>query len=191
MALHRKISKAGIYFITFTCHNWLPLIRLLKAYDLIYQWFQFLNSEGHTIVGYVIMPNHLHFMLNYNGGYPTLNTIIGNGKRFLAYDFVKRMEKLQLDQLLSILEKSVKVKDRGRGKKHVIWKDAFDAKECRTDDFCFQKLQYMHNNPCGGRWKMVKSIIDYPHSSALQYITGKKGAYPVKDYREFLPIDEV
>ena len=156
----------------------------------MYKWFNILNSEGHTIVGYVIMPNHIHLMLHYNGGYPSLNTIIGNGKRFLAYDIVKRLKELQLDNLLKRLEKDTRVKDQQRGKKHEVWIAAFDAKECRTDDFAFQKLQYMHNNPCSGRWKLAESIIDYPHSSALFYITRKIGSYPIKDYQDFLTIDE-
>jgi hypothetical protein len=88
------------------------------------------------------------------------------------------------------LEEGVRAKDRNRRKKHEVWKDAFDAKECRTDDFTYQKLQYIHNNPCTGKWNLAKTIIDYPHSSAFFYITWKNGIYPVKDYREFLKFDE-
>jgi REP element-mobilizing transposase RayT len=190
MALHKVIHSAGIYFITFTCYKSLTLIEQSKAYDLIYTWFNILSGQGHTITGYVIMPNHIHFLLHYNGGHHSLNTIIGNGKRFLAYDIVKRLKEQQQTHLIIKLKSGVKDKDRSRGKIHEVWKKAFDAKECRTDDFCFQKLQYMHNNPCTGRWKLANTIIDYPHSSARFYITRKKGAYPVKDYRLFLKPDE-
>jgi REP element-mobilizing transposase RayT len=190
MALHQTIKTAGIYFITFTCHKWISLIEQAKAYDLIYKWFDILNRQGHTITGYVIMPNHIHLLLHYNGGSQSLNVIIGNGKRFLAYDIVKRLIEQKQNHLICKLKNGVKDKDRSRGKLHEIWKRAFDVKECRTDDFCFQKLQYMHNNPCAGRWKLANTIIDYPHSSARFYITRKTGFYPVIDYRHFLKPDD-
>jgi hypothetical protein len=47
----------GLYFITLTCHQWLPLIELTKNYDVVYKWFDYLKSKGHYITGYIIMPN--------------------------------------------------------------------------------------------------------------------------------------
>jgi len=40
------VNKEGIYFITFTCHNWLPLIELTKGYDFVYQFFHVLESHA-------------------------------------------------------------------------------------------------------------------------------------------------
>ncbi len=48
----------GIYFITFTCHHWLPLIHTAGAYEDVYNFFAVLNQKGHRVAGYVIMPNH-------------------------------------------------------------------------------------------------------------------------------------
>ncbi|WP_144888683.1 hypothetical protein [Lacibacter cauensis] len=47
----------GIFSITFTCTNWLPLIEIVNGYDIVYNWFDHLKSNGHYITGYVIMPN--------------------------------------------------------------------------------------------------------------------------------------
>jgi hypothetical protein len=58
--------------------------------------------------------------------------VIGNGKRFMAYEIVRRLEQKGRDILLKKLQAEVKVKDRSRGKKHEIWIDGFDVKECRT-----------------------------------------------------------
>lgn len=38
------------------------------------------------IIGYVIMPNHIHVLIDFIKTHQTINTIIGNGKRFMAYD---------------------------------------------------------------------------------------------------------
>lgn len=160
MALHRKITISGIYFITFTCYDWLPLIEQVKGYDLVYKWYDILLSGGNTIVGYVIMPNHLHMLLHYKEGGQSLNTIVGNGKRFMAYDIVRRLERQEDHPLLKKLQGAVKDKDKSRGKKHEIWKAAFDAKECRTDDFAFQKLQYIPITLAqeNGSWRKVLLI---------------------------------
>jgi hypothetical protein len=58
MSTKRKIPNSeGVYFITFTCHKWLPLFEIVNGYDITYKWFDHLKSKGHYIVGYVMMPN--------------------------------------------------------------------------------------------------------------------------------------
>jgi len=37
-----------------------------------------------------IMPNHLHMLLHYTGDGFSVNTLIGNGKRFAAYEIIKK-----------------------------------------------------------------------------------------------------
>lgn len=186
MPVHKPVSETGIYFITFTCHQWLPLLELVNGYDCVYNWFTVLRDKGHIVTGYVIMPNHIHLLLHFAGGSSSLNTVVGNGKRFMAYEIVKRLEDTNQVSLLHKLQKSVRTKDKNRGKKHEVWKDSFDVKECRTEHFILQKLYYIHNNPCSGKWKLADSPIRYQHSSALFYINGKHAVYPVKDYREFI-----
>src|SRR4051812_12861169 len=95
MSIHTPVDGEGIYFITFTCFSWLPLIDITNSYDLVFKWFDVLSGKGHTIVGYVIMPNHIHLLLHYTGGHQSLNTIIGNGKRFLAYGIIDRLEEMK------------------------------------------------------------------------------------------------
>ncbi len=190
MALHQLIIKPGIYFITFTCVDWIPLIGITNSYSSIYSWFDTLASKGHFITAYVIMPNHLHMLLYFAGDQQSLNTIIGNGKRFLAYDIVKRLIQQKQEPLLLRLSHAVLPNERKRGKIHEVWKSAFDAKPCRTENFILQKLHYIHNNPCSLRWKLVDSPEKYSHGSASFYYVGRNGSYVVKDYREFLNFEE-
>jgi REP element-mobilizing transposase RayT len=186
MSVHKPVTDPGIYFVTFTCHEWLPLIGLTKGYDLVYNWFDVLAAKGHTVTGYVIMPNHLHMLLFFSGGRQSLNTLVGNGKRFMAYDIIKRLEQQNECSLQAQLQLAVQAMDKSRGKKHEVWKGSFDVKQCRTEKFTLQKLHYIHNNPCSGKWRLADSSIHYYHSSASFYISGKKGGYAVKDYREFM-----
>lgn len=187
MPVRRDIPySGGLFFITFTCHKWLLLIEQTNSYDLVYNWFDYLKKQNHRIAGYVIMPNHIHVLIDFATSAKKINTIIGDGKRFMAYELISRLEKAGNTDLLQQLEKAVSAKDKNNGKRHEVWKESFDWKYCETAKFAYQKLVYMHNNPCAGKWKLVEDITKYKHSSARYYITGKHAAYEVVDVEEIM-----
>lgn len=39
---------------------------MINGDELVYQQFNILKTEGHSIIGYVIMPNHIHFIADYS-----------------------------------------------------------------------------------------------------------------------------
>ena len=165
-------TKEIAYFITFTCINWIPLIELTDLYGNIYSWFDRLNNENELILGYVIMPNHLHFLLYHQDPERTLNKIIGEGKRFLAYEILKRLKNnFKSDLLPNILSDYVTLNEKTKGQKHKVWDDSFDAKPVYSKRVAEQKLQYIHINPVKGAWHLVKDFALYPHSSAGYYLS--------------------
>lgn len=135
------------------------------------------------------MPNHLHVLIGFSNKGKSITTIISNGKRFLAYEIVERLTKNVQTQKLAQLNKAVIASDRKRGKLHQVFMPSFDCKECRNDWFVEQKLSYIHDNPCRGKWRLAASPIHYPHCSALFYYTGKQGVYEVINYKELYDID--
>ncbi len=187
MPVRRDIPyNQGLFFITFTCHKWLPLIEQTNSYDLVYKWFDYLKQQNHRITGFVIMPNHIHVLIDFATLVKKINTIIGDGKRFMAYDIISRLEQTGNTDILQQLEKAVSVKDKNNGKKHEVWKESFDWKYCETAKFAYQKLLYIHNNPCNGKWNLASDITKYEHSSARYYITGKHAAYEVVDIEKVM-----
>ncbi|MBI5856471.1 MAG: hypothetical protein HZB42_02375 [Sphingobacteriales bacterium] len=47
MPVRRDIPyNRGLFFITFTCHKWLPLIEQTNSYDLVYNWFSQATSPS-------------------------------------------------------------------------------------------------------------------------------------------------
>jgi hypothetical protein len=190
MSVRRAIpEKDGIYFITFTCKDWLPLFELTNSYDTVYKRFDHLKSRGHFITGYVILPNHLHVLIGFKALDQIINIVVSNGKRFIAYEIVKRLKEQKQTDVLNKLSNSVTQSDRQRGKLHQVFESSFDAKECRTKKFIEQKLSYMHNNPCTGVWNLAVSPIEYLHSSAMFYGTGKQRVYEVTNYMELEDIN--
>jgi len=180
MSTKRQIpNNEGVYFITFTCFKWLPLFEKTNSYDLIYKWFDYLKSKGHYVVGYVIMPNHLHALLAFRNSKTNINAIIGHGKRFLAYAIVRRLQQANENALLDQMSDGVTARDWRRGKLHEVFEPSFDWKECASNKFVDQKLNYMHGNPCSGVWNLAESPGEYLHSSAKFYETGEPGVYEV------------
>lgn len=142
------------------------------------------------MVGYVIMPNHIHAVISFNDNGQSINTRIGNGKRFLAYGIVERLQKQGEEKVLIGLQSGVNNTDRERGKRHQVFKACFDCKECVTEKMLLTKLRYMHDNPCRGNWQLADTTIEYPHSSAKYYYTGEQGLYPVTGYLELQDMED-
>ena len=135
------------------------------------------------------MPNHVHALIGFRNTGKTINKIVGDGKRFIAYEIVKRLQTQNNSGLLYQLAEGVSRTDKMRGKQHEVWSDSFDWKECDSWEMINQKLDYMHDNPCTGKWQLAESPVDYVHSSAKYYITGEQGTYTITNFMELEDID--
>jgi hypothetical protein len=190
MSTKKQIAQNhGVYFITITCYQWLPLFELTTGYDIVYNWFDHLKSKGHYLVGYVTIPNHLHALIAFTKSETSINTVIGNGKRFMAYELVKRLKENGNEELLNKLTEAVSSRDYKRGKLHEVFETSFDWKECISNRFINQKLNYMHDNPCRVKWNLVLNPMDYEHNSARFYLMGEQGCYELFNSGKLQDID--
>lgn len=135
------------------------------------------------------MPNHVHVIISFVATGQSINTIVGNGKRFMAYEIVNRLEKNGEMELLQLLKKNVEAKRKENKKLHNVWELSFDWKECRGREFTNQKLDYIHTNPCSKKWDLCSNPGEYPHSSAKYYLTGEQGVYPVTSVMKMEDVD--
>jgi hypothetical protein len=127
------------------------------------------------------MPNHVHVLITFIATGQSINTIIGNGKRFMAYEIINSLEARRENNLLLILQNNGEAKRKANKKLHEVWKLSSDRKHCNSRHFVKQKLDYMHDNPSSGKWALCNSPIEYIHSSAKYYLAGKDGLYIVTD----------
>ena len=74
----------SIFSLCITCKNWLPIVELTNSYDAVYKWFDHLKTNGHYTTGYVILPNQLHVLIGFKALTQSINTVVSNGKRFIA-----------------------------------------------------------------------------------------------------------
>jgi len=163
---------------------------MVNGYDLVYDWFDYLKLKGHYIIGYVIMPNHVHSLIAFrNTQGKSINTIVGNGKRFMSYSIIQRLQEENDYRTLNVLNSFVNPSDKRKGKLHEAFEPSFDWKDCSSEKLIMQKLDYIHNNPCQGSWQLVTNPWDYCHSSAKFYLLGEQGVYEVLSYSALQDID--
>jgi len=179
-------NPSAIYFISYTCYRWRHLFELTQGYDIVYKWLEWLQKKGNLVLGYVIMPNHLHVMLAFPKMEKPLSSFISNGKRFIAYELVTRLAIAGQLNILSEMARGVSTSDFKRGKRHQVFEPSFDWKRCYADWFIEQKLDYMHDNPCKGNWELASCREDYEHSSAGFYTFGRPGTIRIDHYLDVL-----
>ena len=125
----------------------MPLVDKVNGYDIVYKWFDYLKAQGHFINAFVPiaigMPNHVHAVISFIETEQNINSIIGNGKRFMAYDIDKRLKENNEIELLNLLANAVERKRKANSKKHEIWELSFYWKHCSSEKFIQQKMDYI------------------------------------------------
>jgi putative transposase len=62
--LQRRYGQGHLHFITFTCYRRLPLLRTVRARNAFVEILaQVRESFGFALVGYVVMPEHVHLLI--------------------------------------------------------------------------------------------------------------------------------
>ena len=76
------------------------------------------------------MPSHVHAIIAFHNTGKTINSIIGNGKRFMAYDLVAALEKQNQISILKQLTGWVNTTQQLDNKQHEVFEPSFDWKAC-------------------------------------------------------------
>ncbi|HRQ85541.1 MAG TPA: transposase [Flavobacteriales bacterium] len=175
-------TDGATFYCTFTCWNWLPLIERADAYDHGCRWMHIAKTKGCRIFGYVIMPNHVHLLIHTPEGL-SINALLANAKRFLAYEIRSRLVDLEEHGLLVTLKDAVRPSDAARGQVCRVFMPSLDIRGCYDEAMIQQKLDYIHANPVKGKWMLAENYLDYPHSSAAFYERGDASSAPVENYQ--------
>jgi REP element-mobilizing transposase RayT len=74
----------------------------------VYKWFNYLrNKHNIKTTAYEIMPDHLHCILFFPTNDFSLNKIISNAKRFMAYEIIKRLKATNQKEILDQLQNAI------------------------------------------------------------------------------------
>ena len=175
-------TDGATFYCRFTCWTWLPLTERTNAYDHIYRWMHIAQAKGARIFGYVIMPNHIHLLIHTPEG-QSINTLLANAKRFLAYEIRSQLVDLEEHGLQVTLKAALRPCYVARGRAYRLFMPSSDIRECYDEAMIQQKLDYIHANPVKGKWMLAENYLDYPHSSAGFYARGDASNAPVENYQ--------
>jgi REP element-mobilizing transposase RayT len=120
--------------------------------------------KGLHLHGYVIMPNHAHYILsNDDGG--NLSNIMRDYKTHASRKITQQLLQDKKQQVLNIFRHHARIDNRGNNFK--VWEEGFHPIVLRDGKFIKQKLSYIHENPI--RKNYVADTEDWKYSSARNY----------------------
>ena len=154
-----------ISFFTATILGWKKLLCPDKYKEIIVQSMKFLCANSRVkIYGFVIMPNHVHFLWKIGQSH-TLDEVQRDFMKFTS-----QIIKFDLkENHPEVLEKFyVNLKDR----KYQFWERNFKSKFLPSRSVVEQKLDYIHNNPVQGKWMLADGPLEYKYSSIRFYEGG-------------------
>ena len=142
--LHRYYGAGYSHFITTNCYQRLPLLGSPHNRDLFLNVLEQVRRRYRfTVIGYVIMPEHVHLLLTEpERGNPSV--VIQAIKQGFARRLLPRLRKREHGQQLSLWSEPV---DRGR-----IWQPRFYDFVVFSEKKRIEKLRYIHRNRLSEAW---------------------------------------
>jgi REP element-mobilizing transposase RayT len=159
------LTENHIYYVTTNVYNRLPIFTrpsfILPLLDSL-NYYRYQHQC--KVLGYVIMPDHLHLML-FPIGESSLDEFMRDYKRFTAGRIVRQAKAEAMHKWVKAFEAAGNETKRGE---HKVWQDSYWDKNIFSERFLRQKLNYIHRNPV--RAKLVEKPEHYAYSSYRNYI---------------------
>ena len=151
--LRRYHESECVHFITFSCHQRLPLLSAPSAREVFEQELERVRIwYGVYIFGYVVMPEHVHLL-------------------------VTEPERGKLSTVIQILKQTVSHKLKPASVPH-FWLHRYYDTPIWTERKRVEKLRYIHRNPI--KRGLVSRPEDWAWSSYRQWATGFHGTVEVE-----------
>jgi REP element-mobilizing transposase RayT len=156
------------YFITMTAVGWIDIFTRKELKLLIVDSLQYCQkNKGLDIYGWCLMPSHLHMICSADDGF-NLSDILRDFKKFTSKAIIKAIAEIgesRSEWLIELFHRYCEYLKRDQQFK--VWQDGNNAKVIVSNEFFFEKLQYIHNNPVEDM--IVQNPEDYLFSSARNY----------------------
>jgi REP element-mobilizing transposase RayT len=168
MEKYRIHSDVGVYFVTFTVVEWLPVFVDEASCKIIVDSLNFCHEKKFLrINAYVIMPTHLHAIL-FDAEFDSvrLKHTLDDFRKFTGRQLLDFSVRFRPASLMEVF-----LNHAGGDRQRRFWQPTRHPEGIRTDRFWKQKLDYIHDNP--RRKGLVKSALDWRFSSASFWFDGE------------------
>lgn len=173
------------HFVTTRTHENRPYFRNDEYTDILLEEVRFYSEEyGFDVLGWVIMPEHLHLLLWWDKEEKpglSISKIMqsiksGSARRIIDLTKSKGLEQVlqptRGEGRLQATQKDFAVsKSHKRNLKYRIWQPGFYDFNVHSEKKLLEKLNYMHNNPV--KAGLTLSPADYRWSSYRKYFKEK------------------
>jgi putative transposase len=165
--LRRRYGLRHLHFITCSCYRRLPLFGSTRAKNLFVKILgQVRDRYGFSLVGYVVMPNHIHLLIS-EPAKGTPSTVLQVLKQRVSRQLRRKTRKKVSPRQLRLPFR------RPYDFLPQFWQPRFYDFNVWSQKKFVEKLHYMHMNPV--KRKLVTHPKDWPWSSFSFYSKKESG----------------
>jgi REP element-mobilizing transposase RayT len=166
MEQYRIADDVGVYFVTMSLVDWLPVFVSEGACRILTESLNFCHErKGLRINAYVIMPSHFHGIVFLRQFDPqALKAALTAFRKFTG----RRLIEYCANQMPRCFDE-VFVASSGADRERRFWQATLHPERIETEAFYRQKLDYLHDNPC--RKGLVTRPEHWRFSSASYWLS--------------------
>jgi REP element-mobilizing transposase RayT len=176
MERYRIVAGVGVYYVTFTVVEWLPVFIDEQACKIITDSLNFcIHNKSLRVHAYVIMPTHMHSVLfdaEFNA--ERLKHSLDDLRKFTGRQLLDYSSKHLPDSFTEEFHKQA-----GKDRERRFWQPSQHPVGIVSEGFWKQKVDYLHDNPC--RKGLVLQPEDWRFSSARYWTMRQKGDVQLSD----------
>ena len=152
------------YYSTLSITAWLPVFQDVFYFRIIINSLQYCReNKGLFLIGYVIMPTHLHLITS-NEDNTTLPEILRDFKNFTSKKISQQLEIDGRNTFLKVFERSA---EKLKKQKLRVWQHDYHPIALTSEEWMNQKMDYVHDNPV--RKGFVETPENWKYSSARNW----------------------
>lgn len=155
-----------MYFVTTAVVDWQFIFTEIPYFEIIIESLNYcIKNKGLHLHGYVIMPNHVHYII-FADDEKQIPNIIRDFNTHTSREITGLLKQNIRSSTLDHFREAVLVEDRSN--EYKVWQDSHHPIAIQSQEFFKQKLNYLHENP------VRKGYIEQPeywkYSSARNYL---------------------
>jgi len=185
MKLFKSNEANTFHYATMVTYNRATVFKSDHACRILVCTLQEVRERfPYKLVGYVLMPDHVHAIVNNASGTISdwLRRVRGNSAR-------ETLAWLREDRHLQSLKKLALTPPQKRNHTHAVWQKDPSVIDLWSPKFIRQKLNYLHLNPV--RAGLCDHPADWKWSSYRAYLPHKPGDVPIEiDWQGFWKDEE-
>ncbi len=164
---YRIKDQDALYYCTITTIDWIDIFTRKIYKDILVDSMNYcIQNKGLEIYAFVIMSNHLHFIISSNK--EPISNIIRDFKKFTAKQIIEKIQTETESRREWLLAKMAYAGNRNSNNTtYQLWQQDYHAIEISSDYFLRQKTDYIHQNPV--RAGIVENEEDFIYSSARYF----------------------